>query len=143
MALIRGVMSNFPCPICLIPREQISNFPDPYPLRTRENVVATLEKARSQQSAEEKEAILAAEGLRNIDVSNWLSVHLCRPNKFDRARSTLFRIRMFTVRCRWTGYILTTQENLVTICGPYCRKRLSAWDGMQCPKLKKSMYVLF
>ena len=69
MALIRGAMSNFPCPICLIPREQISKFPNPYPLRTSANVAATLEKARSQQYAEEKESILAAEGLRDVDVS--------------------------------------------------------------------------
>ena len=69
MALIQGVMSNFPCPVCLIPREQISKFPDPYPLRTSENVAATLEKARCQQLAEDKECILAAEGLRDVDVS--------------------------------------------------------------------------
>ncbi|KIM63297.1 hypothetical protein SCLCIDRAFT_24432 [Scleroderma citrinum Foug A] len=67
MALIRGIMSNFPCPVCLIPREQISKFPDPYPLRTSENIAATLEKARCQQLAEDKERILAAEGLRDVD----------------------------------------------------------------------------
>ena len=69
MALIRGAMSKFPCPICLIPREQIPKFTGPYELHMSENVAVTLEKARSQQRADEKEAILMAQGLRDVDVS--------------------------------------------------------------------------
>lgn len=142
MALIRGVMSNFPCPICLIPREQISKFPDPYPLRMCENVLATLEKARSQQSADEKEAILAAEGLRDVDISSWLSVHLCCPNGFHRVHFRPFQIQMSTVHYLWTGYILTTQGNSVIICGLNYRKCSNTWDGMQWLKSKKSTSVI-
>ena len=68
MALIRGVMSNFPCPKCLIPRGKISEFPGPCELRTSENVARTLENARSQRRADEKEAVLIQEGLRDVDV---------------------------------------------------------------------------
>jgi len=93
MALIRGVMSNFPCPICLIPREEISKFPNPYPLRTSDDVAATLEKARSKQLAEEKERVLAAEGLRDVDVSHVGYSHSFALMKFLECISDRFQHR--------------------------------------------------
>ena len=68
MVLIHGVMSNFPCPKCLIPKGMISEFPGPCELRTSENVARMLENARSQRQADEKEAILIQEGLRDVNV---------------------------------------------------------------------------
>ena len=68
MVLIHGVMSHFPCPKCLIPRGKISQFPGPCELCTSENVARTLENARSQRRADEKEAILIQQGLRDVDV---------------------------------------------------------------------------
>ena len=91
MALICGVMSNFPCPICLIPREEISKFPNLYPLHTSDNVAATSEKARSQQLAEEKERILAAEGLRDVDVSYVGYSHSFALMKFSECISDRFQ----------------------------------------------------
>ncbi|KIJ07425.1 hypothetical protein PAXINDRAFT_164593 [Paxillus involutus ATCC 200175] len=69
MTLIRGVRSKFPCPVCLIPREEILNaaISGPYERRKRENVVKTLEEARSQERADEKEVVLRAQGLRDVD----------------------------------------------------------------------------
>ncbi|KAI6100965.1 hypothetical protein EV401DRAFT_2061435 [Pisolithus croceorrhizus] len=67
MALIRGVKSNFPCPICLIPRDHISDFPAQCELRTTENVLKVLEDARSQDTQEKKEQILIQQGLRDVD----------------------------------------------------------------------------
>ncbi|KAI6157711.1 hypothetical protein BKA82DRAFT_131015 [Pisolithus tinctorius] len=67
MALMRGVMSNYPCPICLIPREEISKFPTDCERRTSENVFKTLQEARSQNRADHKEQILAKQGLRDVD----------------------------------------------------------------------------
>ncbi|KAL4062014.1 hypothetical protein J3A83DRAFT_4364795 [Scleroderma citrinum] len=55
MALICGAMSNFPCPKYLCE------------LCTSENVVKTLEEARSQRLADNKKAILAAQGLHDVD----------------------------------------------------------------------------
>ena len=34
MALIRGVKANYPCPICLVPKEDLSNLSNTYELRT-------------------------------------------------------------------------------------------------------------
>ncbi|KAI5992656.1 hypothetical protein EDD15DRAFT_2136230, partial [Pisolithus albus] len=67
MALVRGVKSNFPCPICLIPRDHISDFPAQCELRTSENVLKVLREARSQDTTEKKEQILIQQGLRDID----------------------------------------------------------------------------
>ncbi|KIJ61765.1 hypothetical protein HYDPIDRAFT_176905 [Hydnomerulius pinastri MD-312] len=71
MTLIRGVMSKFPCPVCLIPREELSKsaLSGPFERRTRENVIKTLKEAREQHRADEKEAILIAQGLCDVDNS--------------------------------------------------------------------------
>ncbi|KAI6143304.1 hypothetical protein BKA82DRAFT_4331247 [Pisolithus tinctorius] len=59
MALMHGVMSNYPCPICLIPCEEISKFPTDCECCTSENVFKTLQEACSQNRADHKEQILA------------------------------------------------------------------------------------
>ncbi|KAI9464204.1 hypothetical protein HD554DRAFT_2026564 [Boletus coccyginus] len=73
MALIRGVKSKFPCPVCLVPREQLSKLAPTstgqYERRTSNNVIQTLQTARGQQRANEKEAILMNQGLRDVDNS--------------------------------------------------------------------------
>ncbi|EIW81648.1 hypothetical protein CONPUDRAFT_165732 [Coniophora puteana RWD-64-598 SS2] len=68
MALTRGVSSKYPCPICIIPREELSNVANRpvYPLRTRDGVIATLHKARNESRTEGEETLMA-EGLRDID----------------------------------------------------------------------------
>ncbi|KAI6010037.1 hypothetical protein BKA83DRAFT_4467647 [Pisolithus microcarpus] len=67
MALVRGVKSNFPCPICLIPHDDISKFPAQCELRTSDNVVKVLQEACSQETAEKGEQILIWQGLRDVD----------------------------------------------------------------------------
>ena len=93
MALIRGVMSYFPCPRCLIPQEEISKFPNLYPLRTSDNIAATLEKAQSKQLAEEKEHVLGAEGLRDVDSSYVDYSHSFTLMKFSECISDHFQHR--------------------------------------------------
>ncbi|KAI5988177.1 hypothetical protein EDD15DRAFT_2141564, partial [Pisolithus albus] len=67
MALIHGVKSNFPCPICLIPRDNISKFPAQCELRTSDNVVKVLQEAHSQETAKKGEQILIWQGLHDVD----------------------------------------------------------------------------
>ncbi|KAI6127987.1 hypothetical protein EDD16DRAFT_1690555 [Pisolithus croceorrhizus] len=98
MALIRGVKSNFPCPICLIPRDHISDFPAQCELRTTENVLKVLEDARSQDTQEKKEQILIQQGLRDVDVNvyralSWDRLHANFSGKFgDHLWTELLRI---------------------------------------------------
>ena len=74
MVLIRGVMSKFPCPICLVPCEQLSKMAvsGQYKQCTSSMVVQILRTAREQQRADEKEAILMDYGLQDVDVSKLL-----------------------------------------------------------------------
>ncbi|KIK14661.1 hypothetical protein PISMIDRAFT_17134 [Pisolithus microcarpus 441] len=67
MALIRGVKSNFPCPICLIPCNHISDFPAQFELQTSKNIVKVLEDTCSQDTQEKKEQILIQQGLHDVD----------------------------------------------------------------------------
>ena len=67
MALIRGVKCLFPCPRCLIPQAKQGSLSSA-PLRTVASTRAIIQEAREQQHAQEKEEILKAAGLRNVDV---------------------------------------------------------------------------
>ncbi|KAI6018748.1 hypothetical protein BKA83DRAFT_4464972 [Pisolithus microcarpus] len=67
MTLIRGIKSNFPCPICLIPCDHISDFPTQCELWTSKNVLKVLEDTCSQDTQEKKEQILIQQGLHHID----------------------------------------------------------------------------
>jgi hypothetical protein len=63
MALIRGINSHFPCPVCLVPGEKLSDLSLTFPLRTTEEMKAVYEEANKLSSVAEKEAILKEFGL--------------------------------------------------------------------------------
>ncbi|KIN98821.1 hypothetical protein M404DRAFT_966485 [Pisolithus tinctorius Marx 270] len=71
MALICGVMSNHPCPVCLIHRNEISKFPKDCECCTSENIFKTLQEACSQTQADGKEQILVKQGLCDVDSAFW------------------------------------------------------------------------
>jgi len=68
MALIRGINSHFPCPVCLVPGEKLSDLSLTFPLRTTEKMKAVYEEANKLPSVAEKEAILKEFGLRDVKV---------------------------------------------------------------------------
>ena len=68
MALIRGINSHFPCPVCLVPGEKLSDLSVTFPLRTTEAMKAVYEEANNAPNAAEKEAILKESGLRDVKV---------------------------------------------------------------------------
>jgi len=68
MALIRGINSHFPCPVCLVPAEKLSDLSLSFQLRTTETMRAVYETANKADSAAEKEAILKGYGLRDVKV---------------------------------------------------------------------------
>jgi hypothetical protein len=61
--------------MCLVPNDELGNVLVPYPLRTSTSTQAMLREARSQARQEDKEKILKAQGLRDVDVSSLL-LHL-------------------------------------------------------------------
>ncbi|KAG1864594.1 hypothetical protein C8R48DRAFT_747876 [Suillus tomentosus] len=72
MSLIRGVMGKFPCPICLVPRAELHNLLETWPLRTRHDAVHLLRKARRKYTKEKREKKLKSQSLR--DVKNSLNL---------------------------------------------------------------------
>ncbi|KAG2033410.1 hypothetical protein BDR03DRAFT_872154, partial [Suillus americanus] len=68
MSLTRGVMSNFPCPICLIPKDKLSSImPHNYPLRTSQATSTLLIEARAGHSKGRREVILKSQAIRDVD----------------------------------------------------------------------------
>lgn len=67
MALTRGPNSNFPCPVCLVPKEEIHKGVV-YTLRTTKTMEGVYYQAEKMNTAEESEKLLKSYGLRKIEV---------------------------------------------------------------------------
>ena len=68
MALIRGVGSKFPCPICMVPEDEMSDLEKYFDLRTTEQTEAIIKEARALTRAAARERLLQSNGLRDVDV---------------------------------------------------------------------------
>jgi len=68
MALIRGVGSLVPCPRCLIPDHELGRPGASAPLRTADRTKTVIQEARKERYAKDKEEVLKAAGLRDVDV---------------------------------------------------------------------------
>ncbi|KAG1779158.1 hypothetical protein EV702DRAFT_1178670 [Suillus placidus] len=75
MALVRGVRSLWPCPICLVPRDALSDASKRHPLRTSSDSQAIIKLARMKRTLEEREKMLKEYGLRDVDNSLWSMTH--------------------------------------------------------------------
>ena len=67
MALVRGTNSKFPCPVCLVPQEELCKGIE-YPHRTTETMRQVYDDAIGATSAKVKEELLKNHGLRGIEV---------------------------------------------------------------------------
>lgn len=70
MALIRGLKGLFPCPICLVPRDEQSNLSiaRTFELRTQTGSQNLVERALSSATLAEAEIILKEQSLRPVQV---------------------------------------------------------------------------
>ncbi|KAG1733838.1 hypothetical protein EDB19DRAFT_1896555 [Suillus lakei] len=66
MALTRGVRALWPCPVCLVPHDKLSDMLHCYPRRTSCDSEAILATARERETAEEREEVLKDYGLRDV-----------------------------------------------------------------------------
>ncbi|KAF8876252.1 hypothetical protein BD779DRAFT_1677860 [Infundibulicybe gibba] len=90
MALIRGLRSLFPCPICLVPGDQLSNLRVQYRRRTAKGTRATL-RAAAKLPGTAAEETLKQQGLRNVRNAFW-DVNYSSPFRslsFDRMHNYL------------------------------------------------------
>ncbi|KDQ51821.1 hypothetical protein JAAARDRAFT_62330 [Jaapia argillacea MUCL 33604] len=70
MSLIRGFGGKCPCPICLVPAEQLSDLTTKYPLRTSVNMQYLYEKTE-RMTREAGEILLKKYGLQQISNVFW------------------------------------------------------------------------
>ncbi|KAG1890839.1 hypothetical protein F4604DRAFT_1888578 [Suillus subluteus] len=71
MSLTRGVMSLWPCPICLVPRDALCDTSKIYARRTADDSRAAVMAAQSKDTLEEKEEVLKVLGLRDVENVFW------------------------------------------------------------------------
>ena len=69
MSLIRGGMGLFPCPICLVPKNELSKYDSQWRKRTGEEAQRLLDNALAKGTLHEREEILQGWSLRPIQVS--------------------------------------------------------------------------
>lgn len=68
MALIRGIMGDCPCPICLVPRQKQSDYLGVWKRRTLYETSQLVEEAGKQSSKTQAEALLKPQSLRPVEV---------------------------------------------------------------------------
>lgn len=67
MALIRGINSLHPCPVCLVQEKDLSDLLMPFILRTTEDMMNALNEAR-KLPAKERDLKFKNYGLRDVEV---------------------------------------------------------------------------
>ena len=67
IALIKGVKSHCPCPICLVPSDRLRDHSAAYPMRTSVDAIARFELYK--KSRQDGEALLQNQSLQPIEVS--------------------------------------------------------------------------
>lgn len=67
ISLIRGAKGKFPCPICLVPLDELSNLSKDFKLRTTQDMKEIYETAQTL-NATGSENLLKEHGLRDVKV---------------------------------------------------------------------------
>ncbi|KAH0834916.1 hypothetical protein J3R83DRAFT_10591 [Lanmaoa asiatica] len=70
MALIRGLRSKFPCPVCLVPKDRLANL-DFYLFRNSTQSRSVIETARAEDTVAAKETRLKEYSLHDVDNIFW------------------------------------------------------------------------
>lgn len=68
MALIRGATGNIPCPVCLVPHDEMADLAKSYPMRSTQSMREIYEDSRAL-NAKDKDQHLKDVGLRDIQVT--------------------------------------------------------------------------
>ncbi|EGO30670.1 hypothetical protein SERLADRAFT_364543 [Serpula lacrymans var. lacrymans S7.9] len=71
MSSLRGTNCNFPCPICLVPRDKLSDTTQTFTRRTSAHSESILLEAEQQQTAADKGIVLKNCGLRPVKNVFW------------------------------------------------------------------------
>ncbi|KAG2117138.1 uncharacterized protein F5147DRAFT_811351, partial [Suillus discolor] len=77
MSLTRGIKSLWPCPVCLVPHDDLLDTLKAYPRRTSDQSQNVLQVARGKQTAEERDDMLKQYGLRDVQNAFWIVALTC------------------------------------------------------------------
>jgi len=94
MALIRGLGSHFPCPICLVPDTELSNLFGDYSLRSAE-LMQDIHDEAQELNQKDGDQLLKAYGLRDVNVCSIPIKHDC----VDQVLIPLADIYDLTLEC--------------------------------------------
>ncbi|KAG1829882.1 hypothetical protein EV424DRAFT_1585853 [Suillus variegatus] len=77
MSLTRGIMSLWPCPICLVPRDDLWDTSKSYRQRTSKESQAVINAVRAKETFEEREELLKEQALHLIENAFWAVAFTC------------------------------------------------------------------
>ncbi|KAG1861785.1 hypothetical protein DFJ58DRAFT_744178 [Suillus subalutaceus] len=77
MSLTRGIMSLWPCPVCLVPRDDLWDTSKSYRRQTSKDLQAVINAARAKETFEEREELLKEQALRLINNTFWAVAFTC------------------------------------------------------------------
>ncbi|KAG2108167.1 uncharacterized protein F5147DRAFT_745794 [Suillus discolor] len=80
MSLTRGIKSLWPCPVCLVPHDELLNTLKTYPCRTSDQSQNILKVARDKETAEERDNTLKQYGLHDVSNAFWIVMFTCVHN---------------------------------------------------------------
>lgn len=89
MSLIRGIKSLFPCPICLVPRDKLSDLSQVYELRTQKNSEALVRDTQGMTMADAEQK-LRNQSLRPVQVCRLLQLQCLTCSEKARQRLTRY-----------------------------------------------------
>ncbi|KAG1886896.1 uncharacterized protein F5891DRAFT_1200395 [Suillus fuscotomentosus] len=77
MSLTRGIKSLWPCPVCLVPHDNLLDALKTYPRQTSDQSQNILQVAWGKQTAEERDDTLKQYGLRDVQNTFWIVALTC------------------------------------------------------------------
>ncbi|EDR06114.1 uncharacterized protein LACBIDRAFT_329259 [Laccaria bicolor S238N-H82] len=129
IALIRGVNSKFPCPVCLIPGDQLANLSSDFPLRFSSDM-EKIYKSTIGLNASETEETLKNVGLQDVEVTfKWVDSYISLMTYFQRMLFGNFLALIFTKQFLGIAFMHIMEVYSQIISG----KRVDAlptWSGL-------------
>ncbi|KAF9554728.1 hypothetical protein CPC08DRAFT_696425 [Agrocybe pediades] len=71
MALNRGNKANFPCPVCLVPKDSIPDLSKTFDLRTNKSMEEAYNRSAQGMNATDREELLKSLGIRDVKNMFW------------------------------------------------------------------------
>ncbi|KAI6009909.1 hypothetical protein BKA83DRAFT_4133141 [Pisolithus microcarpus] len=130
MALIRGLKSHCPCPICLVPSDQLCNHTSTYPMHMSLDAITSLEVYKRSQK--DGEALMQKQSLQPVKNAFW------RINHSDPHRALSFDHLHYDDMGIGDHLFKETKKNLAEI-GHHAEKAVDDHDGNKLTDIVKQL----